>query len=199
MNVVSRVLSALPIVAALFASQAEAAVTFDWESYSDGDVVSGWQPGTMFNAFDVSGEIESGMPGADGNVLKLTKEPASPAPWSNSYMRLGFTHVSAGDEGWDSYATLMSFDVFVTNTTTFFFAPNDSQVIPIGTWITLDERWGGRQTLGFRSLGDVYIDNAVINESYAAVPEPGTWALLITGFGLAGAALRRRRPDPLNA
>lgn len=27
----------------------------------------------------------------------------------------------------------------------------------------------------------------------SAVPEPSTWALLITGFGLAGAALRRRR------
>lgn len=26
-----------------------------------------------------------------------------------------------------------------------------------------------------------------------AIPEPSTWALLITGFGLAGAALRRRR------
>lgn len=27
----------------------------------------------------------------------------------------------------------------------------------------------------------------------AAVPEPGTWALVISGFGLAGASLRRRR------
>lgn len=30
----------------------------------------------------------------------------------------------------------------------------------------------------------------------AAVPEPGTWALLVLGFGVAGAALRRRRGGP---
>jgi hypothetical protein len=31
-----------------------------------------------------------------------------------------------------------------------------------------------------------------IRDFYEAVPEPGTWALMIAGFGLAGAALRRR-------
>jgi hypothetical protein len=30
----------------------------------------------------------------------------------------------------------------------------------------------------------------------AVVPEPGTWAMLIAGFGLVGAAARRRRPEP---
>ena len=29
-----------------------------------------------------------------------------------------------------------------------------------------------------------------------AVPEPATWALLLAGFGLAGAGLRSRRPHP---
>ena len=32
-----------------------------------------------------------------------------------------------------------------------------------------------------------------IRGQFAAVPEPGTWALMITGFGLVGATLRRRR------
>jgi hypothetical protein len=31
------------------------------------------------------------------------------------------------------------------------------------------------------------------NDKAAAVPEPATWAMMIGGFGLAGAALRRRR------
>ena len=39
----------------------------------------------------------------------------------------------------------------------------------------------------------IFIHTDFINESIAAIPEPTTWALMIGGFGLAGAALRRRR------
>ena len=37
----------------------------------------------------------------------------------------------------------------------------------------------------------VFFDN--ISVSTAAVPEPATWAMMITGFGIAGSLLRRRR------
>jgi hypothetical protein len=33
----------------------------------------------------------------------------------------------------------------------------------------------------------------------SAVPEPGTWALMIAGFGLAGTALRRQRREAMTA
>lgn len=39
--------------------------------------------------------------------------------------------------------------------------------------------------------GGFQLDNVVLNAG-AAVPEPATWALMITGFGMVGAGLRRR-------
>ncbi|MFZ4690523.1 MAG: PEPxxWA-CTERM sorting domain-containing protein [Polymorphobacter sp.] len=38
------------------------------------------------------------------------------------------------------------------------------------------------------ALGPQYV-----NYAFAAVPEAGTWAMLIAGFGLTGAVIRRRR------
>lgn len=40
---------------------------------------------------------------------------------------------------------------------------------------------------------DYYVaDDITYNNGGGAVPEPATWAMMIAGFGLAGAALRRR-------
>ena len=54
----------------------------------------------------------------------------------------------------------------------------------------------GPQTLAFefRGLGvtaaDFAVDRVFVT---AAVPEPGTWAMMLLGFGVIGAAMRRRR------
>ena len=37
------------------------------------------------------------------------------------------------------------------------------------------------------------LDNITLSAVTSAVPEPATWAMMITGFGLAGSAIRRRR------
>ena len=42
-----------------------------------------------------------------------------------------------------------------------------------------------------RSVGNFTLQS----RAFAAVPEPGVWALLLLGFGAIGAALRRRRPQ----
>jgi hypothetical protein len=42
-------------------------------------------------------------------------------------------------------------------------------------------------------LDDVVLTYDGVRDPGPGIPEPGTWALMIGGFGLAGAALRRRR------
>jgi hypothetical protein len=60
------------------------------------------------------------------------------------------------------------------------------------------------QSYTLRLIGNAGVSGATPNASYsgvitfapnasAVVPEPGTWALMIVGFGGAGAILRRRR------
>lgn len=52
----------------------------------------------------------------------------------------------------------------------------------------------GGSTISFYIFDAVTSDNeGGISLSIAAVPEPASWAMLIAGFGLVGAAARRRR------
>ncbi len=49
----------------------------------------------------------------------------------------------------------------------------------------------GITSILFSNNGDC--DSFVLDNLASAAPEPGTWGMMILGFGLAGAALRRRR------
>ena len=52
---------------------------------------------------------------------------------------------------------------------------------------------GGDAGGGFEPQGEPDQGALDLGPAPAAVPEPGAWALMIAGFGLAGAALRQRR------
>jgi hypothetical protein len=59
------------------------------------------------------------------------------------------------------------------------------------------ELWGRFGSLHYVDLrnptGSAFIEDGVTVGPIGGVPEPGTWALMLAGFGLAGAVLRRRR------
>ena len=61
--------------------------------------------------------------------------------------------------------------------------------------LTFNAQQGGALKLNFSTTSadnvGPLVDNALVTGS--ATPEPAAWALMIGGFGLAGAALRRRR------
>ena len=60
----------------------------------------------------------------------------------------------------------------------------------LGTGSYIFELYG----VGNGNAWDVLVDDVILNQVGSAntVPEPASWALLITGFGLTGAAMRRR-------
>ncbi|HET6969521.1 MAG TPA: PEPxxWA-CTERM sorting domain-containing protein [Phenylobacterium sp.] len=81
-------------------------------------------------------------------------------------------------------------------------APNDSGLFGYGghmLWQTGSFSFTGtghdtvRLAATVQGNGGVFFDDVSVRGPAGAVPEPAAWALMIGGFGLAGAALRRRR------
>jgi hypothetical protein len=72
--------------------------------------------------------------------------------------------------------TLVGSDQWQTYTKTFIATGE-------GTNFTISEGFGG-------SNGGIVLDNVSLT---AAVPEPATWALMLTGFGMMGFAMRKRQ------
>lgn len=94
-------------------------------------------------------------------------------------------------------------------TSVFGIAPG-THIVDITGFMNLDSRLGS--SLDYSSTGALKFgamptgvsftsDSGVFNPgrltipgAVSGVPEPGVWALMITGFGMLGSALRRRRP-----
>jgi hypothetical protein len=68
-----------------------------------------------------------------------------------------------------------------------------SDIVPAGTYIGFEDLWKGGD-FNYYDLSFVF-QNVASKEISAVggVPEPSSWAMLIAGFGLTGATMRRRR------
>jgi hypothetical protein len=126
--------------------------------------------------YDFANLSFNGLGLATGVKLKatlafLTPDVADATTNGNATYGTLFGWLNAGKLTWDTIAPITTTD---------------------GSQFTVS--FGNLEGLGF---GTVQQNMTIAVNSVAAVPEPGTWALMIGGFGLAGAMLRRRRQSVL--
>jgi len=132
--------------------------------------INGWDPGTISQSFaTVAGQLYNVSFVYGRNVA------GAPDPALATVMAGGqtFNVVAANDGSFGSGHNM------IWKPGAFSFTGTGSP-----TTITLAAVTGGN--------GGVFFDKISVDGA-AGVPEPATWSLMIGGFGLVGAALRRRR------
>jgi hypothetical protein len=120
-----------------------------------------------------------------GPALSFTETTA----WQDNFLAPILIGTAAFGPG--SLATLLNFSSSAGNPATvgldgfgIFLGPNQLSGAAVDTfYFGYDDQ----------ITGDDDYDDFIVRATLVAVPEPMTWALLLAGFGLAGAALRRRR------
>jgi hypothetical protein len=160
----SKVLALAAVAGSLMAGQAQAAVTYKFESeigsftYLSADFVTGLRyvdPADLTACASVRG----------GCWITFFPDIIAPRPEAS-----------------------LGFETRVTNQpsieTFFFFAPGAFSAPGVYSALLNGE------------IASLTVSGAPGPLPTISVPEPGTWALMIAGFGLAGATLRRRQGAP---
>lgn len=176
----------LAIIAAaslLMATTSANAVTFTFESGVDGNAIGAISGATFTDGqyFGCGGGCpapSNGLFGSSPNLFGNMTVTFASLQSSISFVNVSFSAVSA--QAFDAGNVLLASLVNTNNTSSATGAltlngPGISYVVFSGA----DAQYG--------------IDDLTYTISGTAVPEPASWAMLIAGFGLTGAALRRRR------
>ncbi len=167
----------------------------------DAALAPGYSFGTT-NPFFIGTGSANGLyaepPGTPGNYIAVQSANGTDGSATLTSLGGGFTNFSLFMGSPDTYNsisfTFLNGDVVTLNGTqisnggTLFPTTGDQSLA-----YRVNFNFGGdvAKSVTLQSIGQ----NAYESDGWAvsAVPEPATWAMMITGFGLAGAAIRRRR------
>jgi hypothetical protein len=162
--------------------------SYSFSAAADGDVVA-------YFAYDGAGYdnlLGLMVNGVDTGILGLPNNSTAPGT------ALNFGPVSAGDALVFYIKVVTTGDYFYTDT-----ALNSDGIshiwttpysggefgIPNGTYVGFEDINGG----GDKDYEDLAFVFTNVGVTVGGVPEPATWAMLIAGFGMVGAAARRRK------
>jgi hypothetical protein len=139
-----------------------------------------------------------------GQILAISADPAdlwtlgALPRWTNAAGLTAATFATGSDESGEAFGTQIGANFGLWNQAGLA-APYGSLVGEIGGVFKLlglsfnGPAWG-TGTLKLYNWDSNSFDNAgTITADVSIVPEPGVWALLVMGFGLIGAAVRRER------
>lgn len=140
---------------------------------------------------DATAGGQAKVTGADGDLTALNFFLSDPAV-ALSAVEFSISGPNGRRAGGDVLATVRFFDQFGV-ATTISDAPLDLGQSWFAAYATLASQISRVEistSAGIRDVRHVRISTASVA---APVPEPGTWLMLITGFGLIGGAMRSHR------
>ena len=182
-----KVLLALSLCALASAAHATSTLA-DFEGYSAGDAV-GNVGGLGGINFVPPGTVQAG--GVSGNFLFLAPAPGFNVPTEQIFTEYG-SFLNGGDEYWIR-SSISALDVMSASGVTMFWGLGGHNVALLspGEWYHFDVNTS--HSIKFHSDGGSNLDNLLFGQTSGAIPEPGTWAMMLAGFGVIGISLRFRR------
>jgi hypothetical protein len=108
-------------------------------------------------------------------------------------VRFNLSGFNTGTYGYNSTALGSLTFSFASNEIGFLITGVPSGFGPTDFTLFFTADNAGSASFSFEDFGNDNVGIVIDNVALAAVPEPSTWAMLILGFGVVGAAARRRR------
>jgi hypothetical protein len=192
-------LAAAALAAAATASAAQAAVTITFDEFTHTSTVKTYTAPVISQGFSFTGDALLTSLGIWGTINNADPDGATLVTWNAKRVTVRRT-----DGGLFSLASLDMSDIYNTSSShpylfTFFDGVRTTtEMVSLDTVRGLQTvnfnrdrlEWFSYERAGNQGL---QIDNVILGDAaVGGVPEPGAWALMILGFGGAGAALRRR-------